>query len=184
MNLSLNVYAKAMLLLALMTAGIAFAGPGHDHSDAAPATSAGKASPRFDAHSDMFEVVGVLSSGELSIFIDRYASNEPVLKAKVDVECGALKAVAQFHAGHGDYRLPSKPFEKPGTYPINLTITAGDEVDILAGNLVVPDPHAGHDHSHDARAWKRWTALGAVMAALTLAALFVIRRRATRIRHV
>ncbi|MBL8512805.1 MAG: hypothetical protein JNJ55_02345, partial [Betaproteobacteria bacterium] len=51
------VNTAAALLLAV--AATAQAGPGHDHSHDAPAISAGKASPRFEAVSDLFEVVGV-----------------------------------------------------------------------------------------------------------------------------
>ncbi len=184
MNLLLNIGAKALLLAALFTAGISSAGPGHDHGDGAPAASGGKASPRFESHSDLFEAVGVLGGGELSITVDRYKINEPVLNAKVELESGTFKAIGQFHADHGDYSFPSKAFEKPGTYPISLTISAGDEVDILAGNLVVPDPEAGHDHTNKASPWKRWAAIGALVAALVATALFIIRRRATRISHV
>ena len=101
-------------------------GEGHDHGEAAAASS-GIASPRFTAHSDLFEAVGLLRSDELSITIDRYASNEPVLKAKVEVESGSYKAVATFHDDHGDYSLPSAAFKEPGTYAIVLTVTVGED---------------------------------------------------------
>ena len=184
MNSFLNIGAKALLLAALFTVGLASAGPGHDHGDGAPGATAGKSSPRFEAHSDLFEAVGVLTGSELSIIIDRYASNEPVLNAKVELESGAIKAVAQFHADHGDYSFPSKAFAKPGSYPITLTITAGDEVDILAGNLVVPDPEAGHDHRTVVLPWKSWAAIGALIVILGIAATLFIRRRSVRISHV
>ena len=64
-----------------------WAGPGHDHGDA-PAAAVGTASPRVSAHSDLFELVGTVDSGELKIHLDRYATNEPVLDAKIEVEAG------------------------------------------------------------------------------------------------
>jgi hypothetical protein len=160
------------------------AGPGHDHGDAAPAANTGKASPRFEAHSESFEVVGVLGGSELSILIDRYKNNEPILNAKVELESGAMKVVAAFHADHGDYSVSPKAFDKPGTYPISLTITAGNETDILAGNLIVPAPEAGHANANAPLAWKRWVAIGAAIAASLLLAMFILRRRAGRNRRV
>ncbi len=71
--------AGALLLVTTATLPLpALAGgdasDGHAH-DAAPATTRGPALPRFTAQSDLFELVGVLNSGELSMLIDRYDSS-------------------------------------------------------------------------------------------------------------
>jgi hypothetical protein len=152
--------AGPVVALAL-TFSPAIAGPGHDHGDEAPAAAAGPASPRFEAHSDLFEAVGVLEGEELSVFIDRFADNVPVLKAKVELESGSTKVFGQFHEDHGDFSFASAPFRKPGSYPITLTITAGEEIDILAGNLVIADEHAGHDHDESSHLLERF-GLGAL----------------------
>jgi hypothetical protein len=68
-------------------------GPGHDHGDEAPAAS-GTASPRVTSHSDLFELVGIVDAGVMTVYLDRYASNEPVVGAKVEVEAGAAKGMA------------------------------------------------------------------------------------------
>ena len=136
---------KLLVLMVLaITAPVFAAG---DHGEAKTPAGAVAASPRFQGHSDLFEVVGILKGDELSIMIDRYATNEPVLNATVEVESGALKKMAVFHADHGDYSLPAESFRKPGTYPIILTIVAGNDTDLLVGDLVVPDLQAGHDDS-------------------------------------
>lgn len=148
----MNKALTAMFLISsLFTVVPAYAGDGHNHGEEAPAASASAITPRFSAHSDVFEAVGLLNGDELSILIDRYGSNEPVLQAKVEVESGSVKLLAAFHADHGDYNLPSAPFKKPGTYAITLTITAGDQTDLLVGELVVPDPEADHAHEPAAR---------------------------------
>lgn len=180
---SRRLSSTTLLAVALFqTPFFASAGPGHDHGDAAPVAT-GKASPRFEAHSDLFEAVGVLAAGELSVLIDRYKNNEPILNAKVELESGAFKANGAFHADHGDYSFSSKAFEKPGTYPISLTISANDEVDILAGNLVVPVAEAGHSHSHFPANWAHWAAIVGAVACI-LVAMFMLRRRAGRGRRV
>jgi hypothetical protein len=156
------------------------AGEGHDHGEAAAPSAGAPASPRFQAHSDLFEVVGVLGKSELSILIDRYGTNEPVLDARVEVEVNNLKVTAKFHAEHGDYSVPAETLLKPGTYPVTLTITSGKETDLLTGDLVVPDPEAGHsDAGSSTQPWLRWAsyAVGGAVALLTLFTLFSMWRR-------
>ncbi len=170
------------VIVGMLYATTALAGPGHDHGDA-PAAATGKSSPRFEAHSDLFEAVGVLSKDELSLFIDRYKNNEPLFNAKVEMESGTTKALGKFHADHGDYSFEAKAFEKPGSYPISLTITAGAEVDILAGNLVVPDPMAGHDHANDSLPWKRWLVIGGAVAAVLIVIAIIFNTRRNSRRH-
>lgn len=176
---------KLLALLVLAISTIVLAGEGHDHGEAKKPAGAVAASPRFQGHSDLFEVVGVLKRDELSIMIDRYATNDPVLDAKVEVESGALKKTAVFHADHGDYSLPAESFRKPGTYPITLTIVSGKDTDLIAGDLVVPDPEAGRDPSAvSAGGWLRW-AKPAGAAALSLVivgiAIAMWRRRLVRV---
>jgi hypothetical protein len=173
------LFAGPVLALAL-TVNPAIAGPGHDHGDEAPAAAAGPVSPRFEAHTDLFEVVGVLEGDELSVFIDRFADNAPVLKAKVELESGSTKAVGEFHEKHGDYRFAAAPFKKPGSHPITLTVMAGDETDLLAGDLVVPDQHAEHDHEESSHLMERF-GLG-VLGLIALGSLgWGTRRRQKRL---
>lgn len=65
-------------------------GPGHDH-DAPPAVSAASA-PRVEAQSDSFELVAVLDNGKLTLYLDRFATNEPVSDARIQIESGTFKA--------------------------------------------------------------------------------------------
>ncbi len=167
-----------VLCMALITTP-AIAGPGHDHGDEAPAAVSGPASPRFETHSDLFEVVGVLEGDHLSLFVDRFADNAPVLKAKVELESGTTKTVGEFHEDHGDYGFAAGSFTKPGNYPITLTVTAGDDVDVLAGNLVVAGEHADHEHE-DSSLFKQaglWALGLVILAALALVARRLAKRR-------
>ena len=165
----------------VLTITPAFAGPGHDHGDEAPAVAETQGSPRFEAHSDLFEAVGVLEGDHLSVFVDRFADNAPVLKATVELESGDIKAVGEFHEEHGDYSFAAASFNKPGSYPITLTITSGDEVDVLAGNLVVPDEHTshGHDESTLFNQAGLWALALVILAALVWTARLLIKRRNT-----
>lgn len=167
---------RTIIILMASFATSAFAGPGHNHGDEGAKALTGPTSPRFEAHSDLFEVVGVLGTTELAVFIDRYADNAPVRKARVEVESGSFKAVGEFNAETGDYHFPGGVFQKPGSYPVSLTITAGEDIDILAANLIVPDPHVGHDHAPGAPHWMWWAGGAAVFLAIAFIA-FVRRRQ-------
>ena len=127
-------------------------GPNGEHLDgpAQAATGANKA-PRMEAKSESFELVGMLREDEFSMLINRFETSEPVLDAKVEIETGALKAAAKFHADMGDYAVDDAAFLKalkaPGAHAVVVTIVAGAESDLLEGTLA---SEAGAEaHSHD-----------------------------------
>jgi hypothetical protein len=143
-------------------------GPNGEHLDG-PASAGGSAdtSPRMESKSEAFELVATLGDGELSLLIDRYETNEPVLDARVEVESGKLKAVAKFHADHGDYAVDDpallQALKQPGSHPIVVTVVAAKDTDLLEGTLEV----AGHAHeaAHADADWLRPTL---IIAAFTL----------------
>jgi len=175
-----------LLMLLLMCCGPAFAapgahGPGGEHLDAPASAAGGKAAPRVEASSELFELVARLQGGELSILVDRYESNEPVLGAELEVQFGELKAKARFHADHGDYAVDDagflKALAKPGDHALVFKIVAGPESDLLDGTLSIAVAGAdAHDHAHDHLLER--IAIGAgVLAVLAIAAYGWKRRR-------
>jgi hypothetical protein len=181
-------------------AGAALAGPGAhgpngEHLDGPAATPASTAPhPRVEAKSELFELVATLAGGELSLLIDRYETNEPVLNAQVEIESAGLKAKARFHADHGDYAVDDAALlgqlAKSGTHPLVITVIAGQDADLLDARLVVGNSEAedaGHGHSHagdgaalpghvhGSSARTTWVA-GGVVAALTVLAVVLLRR--------
>lgn len=134
-------------------------GPNGEHLDApAQAGSTSGPVPGFEAQSETFELVGRLQGGEFSILINRFATNEPVLNATVEVESGALKAPAKFHADLGDYAIDDsamlKALATPGEHAVVVTVLAGADSDLLDGTLNVPGatldaPAHSDDHGHD-----------------------------------
>ena len=164
-------------------------GPNGEHLDA-PHQAAGTAtaSPKLEAQTELFELVATLAGGELSILIDRFETNEPLLNAKVEVESGDLKTQARFHADLGDYAVDDeamlKRLNQPGSHPLVITVLAGQESDLLDGTLNVTattvDSAAAHDHVHD-QGWSakaKWLAIGA--SVLALLAAFLLGRRGNR----
>lgn len=190
MSFALSTYRLArttrmLLACLLLTVQVPlFAGEGHSH-DAAPVGTAGPALPRFTAHSDLFEAVGVLDGAEFSVLIDRYETNEPVLGAQVELESGSLKSQLAYHADHAGYSMPSEAFKKPGTYAITLTVTAGEQTDLLTGELVVPDPEAVHASDTPSKPWGLWSGIAAALLALAAVVIWRLRQpRAGRSKSV
>ena len=167
--------AAIVVIASMALTSTVYAGEGHDHGDAAPAAT-GAGSPRVSSHSDLFELVGIVDAGAMTIYIDRHATNEPVTNAKVEVEVGTAKGVAVPQAD-GTYRFEHAVLKDAATLAVNFTVIAGSESDLLAGDVILSDPHATHDDEHAARPWLRWGAYAGGALVLLAAVVGVSRRK-------
>ena len=171
----------ALLAATCLYATPARAGEGHDHGDAAPAVS-GQAPPRFTAVSETFELVGVLSGKQITLYLDRFADNSPVRGAQIELEIGGAKFIAA-KQGEDEYQVVLAEAPKPGVLPVTATVTAGSETDLLAGEL---DIHkAAHNdeaaHRHGWTEYAGWSAAGiAALALLAWAGRRVMAARTVR----
>lgn len=165
--------ARLLAATAFFLSCAAFGGEGHDHGEAAPAAQ-GTASPRVQAHSEMFELVGVVDKGQMTVYLDRYATNEPVTNAKIEFEAGSQKGQAQPQAD-GTYLIKFDALAKPGNLPFAFTVTAGSDSDLLAGDLQLQELHEEHEES--ARPWLRWAAYAAAIVVALIAVTYLLRRR-------
>jgi hypothetical protein len=158
----------ALLAAAILLAVPAWAGEGHDHGEAAPA-AVGQALPRFSAVSETFELVGVLSGKQITLYLDRFGDNSPVRGAQIELEIGGAKFKAE-KQGEDEYEVVLPEAPKEGVLPVTATVTAGNEVDLLAGELDIHE--AGHaDEAVDTHSWTEYAGWGAGgLAALVLLA--------------
>ncbi|MDP2833334.1 MAG: hypothetical protein Q8Q28_08595 [Pseudomonadota bacterium] len=150
-----------------------FAHEGHDHGDAPKPVPVAAAAPRFAAASEEFELVGVLHGSVLTLYLDHYASNAPVVKATLEVEVGQRKMQAK-EAEPGVYRLElgnTQVAAKPGRLGLVFTIQAGESVDLLTANLELPAAPVADAAVFD------WRRLGWAGLALPLLGVWVWRRR-------
>jgi hypothetical protein len=123
------------LLLALSAAPLQ-AHEGHDHGEAPAALPLAETGPRFEAASDLFELVGTLQGSTLTLYLDDYAGNAPIVKASLELETGARKYAAK-ESQPGVYHLDLAD-TKPGRHALVFTIQAGEESDLLTANLDIP----------------------------------------------
>jgi hypothetical protein len=173
------VVLTTALALPLTLALPAWAHEGEDHgAPAAPAPSGGAGDRAVAATAD-FELVAVLAEGGLALYLDRFATNEPVTDAQVEVESGAFSAVAA-QAAPGLYRVPAGPFGHPGKYPLVISVQAGDIADLLTATIEVAQPAAVSGQAQPWDAWGDARALGAVAGALLLAGAGIVAVRHKR----
>ncbi|KFC76190.1 hypothetical protein [Massilia sp. LC238] len=175
----LYLFFAAMLAVTSAFASPGAHGPNGEHLDGqANSTGASATVPRIETFTEAFELLGHLSGGELSIMIDRYETNEPVLNGVLEVQYKDLKAKAKFHADLGDYAVDDPKFlaaiSKPGTHALLFTLVAGEESDLLEGTLTVAEEADDHGHEHGT---SRWLLAAIAAAILAAAAVFVVRRR-------
>ncbi|HMM52875.1 MAG TPA: hypothetical protein PKD87_14845 [Burkholderiaceae bacterium] len=166
--------------------GAALAHEGHDHADA-PVPSVAVA-PRASARTDDFELVAALEDGQLAIYLDRFATNEPVADAQVEVDEGA-GAIAAPQVAPGVYRVPGARSAVPGSHALTVSVQAGDVSDLLMVTLDVPAASGsqsvlGTGATTPASGWTLlppgavWLAPAAAMLAVLIAVVARRRRRA------
>lgn len=176
---------SALLLVASVSAvaGPGAHGPNGEHLDAPTTVRAASSLPRVETQTEAFELVAELRASALVVLVDRYLTNEPVLGARLDVEVGALKAVAAFRPEQGDYAVTDaamlKALAAPGEHGLVFTLVAGADSDLLDGTLVTSAGSgtagakgAGQAHAHgdSAHALARAAWIGAGAATLGLVA--------------
>jgi membrane fusion protein, heavy metal efflux system len=131
------LFAAFVIGVLVTLASPARAHEGHDHG-APPTPITTTIAPRVDASSAMFEVIAVLRDDKLTIFVDRFITNEPVTDATVEVDTpqGTLKATP---GPDGTYAIPAPWANKGTTIDLIFTVTAGADIDVLTGTLKLLD---------------------------------------------
>ena len=159
------------LVLAMFLVAPALAGPGHDHGEEKTAPVA-NAAPRFNAHSDLFELVGAIQPGKLMLYLDRYADNAPVTTAAIELEIkpaqGAAWTVKAVPAEDGAFTAAlAKPFG-PGGYAVTATVSATldgkAETDLLVATFEIASVQASESGSH--QHFSEYVAMGGALAAI------------------
>lgn len=170
--------ALAMAALSLTPLTPAWASDDHDE---APVAAAGPALPRFAAVSELFELVGVLNAKQITLYLDHFADGSPVKDAKLELELGGVKVPVEPHA-EGEFEVTLAQELKPGVISVTATVIAGEESDLLVGELDLHDPEevdaVAETPHRDWADYLLWSVAG--LAGLALLISIVRRLRATR----
>ena len=135
------LYASA-LRTALLAFGLwagaptlAVAHEGHDHGNEAQAPAAATA-PRSTSSTDALELVAIVRSGRLAVFLDRVGTNEPVTDAVVRAETpdGSVTASPM---PDGSYAVDAHWSLHPGEHEVLFTVTAAGSTDMFPVTLTV-----------------------------------------------
>lgn len=165
---------KLLIALSLLVGlAVAQAHEGHDHG-APPAPAVGSVAPRFDARTDVFELVGVLAGADLIVYLDRAGNNAPVDGAEIELESGAFKAKAQ-RIDVGTYRVQAGPLAAAGKHALTLSAQAGDDADLLTATFDNPAATGAAATADDHGELWLWLVGGGVL--LAIAGAVAMRRR-------
>jgi hypothetical protein len=97
--------------------------------------------PVVVAESELFEIVGRLDTAGLILHVDTAPDNAPVLDASLGLELAGREIQAAFRPAEGDYLVADAdwlaPLRLPGEHLLSFTLLAGDEADLLSGELIV-----------------------------------------------
>ena len=165
----------AIAALAAATGRGALAHGDEDHGAPAAAATQGVL-PRVLATTEDFELVGVLEADRLLLYLDRQTSNEPVLKARIEVEGAGLNDVAS-ESAPGLYTLSLGQPLASGRHAMTFTVQAGELSDLMLGALDLPAPAVlNTPPAATALAWWPWLGGAGVVSAAGLG-LMALRRR-------
>lgn len=168
---------KQLLATALLAVAFsAFGHGGEDHGAPPPALSQSVA-PRAGAATADFEVVAVLEGRRLLVYVDRFASNQPVAGAKVELEAdvpGVQGLLSE--TSPATYVIQLAADFPAARHALTISIETSDNADLLSLILDTSQrPSTAAPHTH---AWSEW-AVWLLAAGLLLAgaALLLLRRR-------
>ncbi|GJE68826.1 efflux RND transporter periplasmic adaptor subunit [Methylorubrum podarium] len=137
---ALRALAVSLALAAASASGsAALAHEGHSHGDDAVQAPPPQAAPRAEAVSTAFELVAVAGKDRVRLYLDRFASNEPVSGARIEVETpdGPVEATA---AGDGVYEIAAPWLARGRRHDLLATVSADSATDVLALDLHLPEP--------------------------------------------
>ncbi|MGX1165982.1 cobalt-zinc-cadmium efflux system membrane fusion protein [Bradyrhizobium sp. USDA 372] len=160
----------------------AFAHEGHDHGDAEKTPVVSSAYPRLAARSELYEVVGILKDGKLSIFVDDAVTNEPVSDAALQVTIGDSDPIDASSREDGVYTAPIPNGIPPGSVEVIFSISAGRGNDLLVDSFTprAEVRPAAQKHEHGWLLSNRAAIAASMLAALGFGLLFAYWKRRGR----
>lgn len=167
----------ALLFSVLFMPSLTALAHGDDDHGAAPPAAVQSVAPRALAATEEFEVVALLDEDgkKLLVYLDHFASNEPVTNARVEIEGAGIKGQAK-ESAPGVYAIDA-PKLAAGRHALTISIEAGDLSDLLTLSLDTSLPVDSSAHLHGWNAKLIWSLAALLMVTLAGMALLLVRRR-------
>ncbi|MET4043375.1 cobalt-zinc-cadmium efflux system membrane fusion protein [Bradyrhizobium sp. RT6a] len=162
----------------------ALAHEGHDHGDAEKAAVVSSAYPRVAARSELYEIVGILKEGRLSVFIDDPVTNEPVSDAVLQVTIGDSAPTEATKTDEGVYTAVVPNGTPAESVEVIFSVNAKKGNDLLVDSLV--PTRAGNAPPPELKQERRWlfssrtAVVASALAAVGLGLLYGYWRRRGR----
>lgn len=131
---------QSLISFAFLMAGIfavANAHEGHKHDKEIQPQSNVVAAPTLTAVSENYELVAIVQDRQMTIYLDQFASNAPIIDADLELDFSGTVVKATRNAD-GTYAatLP-KNIDLKRSLPVTVTILAPAGADLLSGDLVI-----------------------------------------------
>lgn len=165
---------KTFLAVALsLSLSSALAHGDEDHGQPPTLPGSALSLPNTASQSADFELVAQLNGNNLTVYLDRFADNQPVLKASIEVQSDAFTARLQ-EIAPGTYQASAAALNTPGEHSLVFTVLAGEQSDLLDAVLNVS---ATQGHAHPASVSLRWWSLGGGLLLVLFCGGLLLRRR-------
>lgn len=169
---SLRQPLLCLSFLLLLPASAPSAHEGHDdEAKPAAASPAAQGLPqRFSLSSAHYELVGVLSGQELTLYLDHADDNRPVQGAQLSLSIGGQMLKPEAHGEAGEFELALAAPLKPGSLDLSAVVQLEGRSEQLQGKLeLLPQQAAADEAQAKPRARLWWAA--ALLGSLALALL-------------
>lgn len=135
------VTKQSLLAFTFLMAGIfavASAHEGHNHDKEIRPQSTVTAAPTLTAVSENYELVAIVQDRQMTIYLDQFESNAPIIDADLEFDfSGTVVKATRNVDGTYSVALP-KNVDLKSTMPVTITILAAAGPDLLSGDLVIP----------------------------------------------
>lgn len=134
----------------ILSLAVSVAHEEHDHGDADNSAVVSSAYPRVSARSELYEIVGILKGGQLSIFLDDAVTNEPISDAALQVTIGDSAPIEAKKEQNGIYTAAFPDPKLTGSVEVIFSVAAKKGDDLLVDSFTLPQsaiPPAKPEHA-------------------------------------
>lgn len=136
-----NTLKRLAALLLLFAPVMVWAHEGEDHGDEKAVTTPITApSGRLETRTADIELVAAASHDDLTIWIDRWATGEPIANAAVSVTIDGKRVIAR--PADRTYILSAPALDVEGGHRLSFIVSQGGAIDTMSGTLNITKPAA------------------------------------------